>query len=403
MARPAELGRWLRKTRREKGFSSAAALARAARLPSVNHVAILERGEYRPRWKTAERLMKALRLTPEEREEFTRLWTVAGTPEAAQAVTRALELPQVIRWRHLPAHLFDLPHSTPPAAYCDPDRVLEEVVSALDPLLCWVAVASGQAPLLDAVRAAVQAARVESDASKPSFVYTGMPAAWRELARVQRAIPHCVRAHLFGSATATAGILKTLSGWAYLPRAGAHPADAVFVRLTASALDERYGVHGIAAAEIAGVHRMLLLAHYWAQLGLEAELGPPTADSDIVLQVQGYSAVRTLLKLTADDALRQLYPDGLDRPASGQAYDELAFQVRHARFRTRLFDAPALALDTLGLLSAEDRADVLRKCDELSAPLARAAREFGVDQTDPLAQLPAPTRRRRHRSSAARP
>lgn len=360
-----------------------------------SHVGKFERGDCRPRWKTAQALMKALQLTLGEREEFIRLWSAAGTPAAAQPATRALDRPEIVRWRHLPAQLFDLPHKTTPAPYCDPDRVLEEVVLALDPLLCWVAVATGGGPPLDVVQAAVTAARADAHGATPSVVRRAMDPADREAAAVQAALPQCVRGHLFATAAATSATLSLLAGWAYVLRPGAYPADALFVRFSRPNLHARYGVAGIAAAEVAGVSRTLLVAHYWDALGLAGELGEPSTDRDLIADVAEYSThARELLKLSADEAAQRLYPNGADQPADGAAFDELAYRVRHARFRARLFDLPALALDLLGLPSPDSRAALLAKCDELAEPLARAAAEFDVDQVDPLAGLPRPRRKR---------
>lgn len=131
-------GRYLRSTRQSRGYQSARAFALDAGL-SDSHVGKFERGEHRPRWKTAQRIMKALKLSPAEREEFKRHWAAAGTPETVQAATVGPAIPGLAVWKHLPEALWKLPHEIaggpPPVA----DRALQGIVPAAAAVLGYLA------------------------------------------------------------------------------------------------------------------------------------------------------------------------------------------------------------------------------------------------------------------------
>lgn len=397
------LARFIKSARLQRDLGSTRALAKAAGM-SHSYVATIERAEIRPGWKTAERLMKALRLAPEERDEFARLWAAAGTPKAVEESTRGVNFPQILRWRHAPACLLDLPHSMPPTAYADPDQVLQDVVTAVDALLGWAAVATGRAPSLDDMRAAVETARAEAHGPTPSFVGNEMPAEWREGICVQRAIVHRVRAHLFSSAADTRATTGMLAGWAYVPRAGQHPRDALHARFQDKNLDAALSVAGIDPQEIAALHAELIVAHYWHGLQLLDVLGDQAATGWCALSPgrECLLATRGLLSLDLSEAASRLYPAGDAQPADGQAFDDLAHQCRHARFHARVFDQPRAA-ESLLLLPASAKAPLLEKIAELERVLAPPATEFGVEvYGDPLSGLAAKPRPRRARAARQR-
>lgn len=79
-------GCWLERLRRSRGFSSAAKLSRAAGI-AVAHVATIERGEILPKWTTAQKIAKALGLSPAEKSEFYgRLEMARRTRDVAAAL-----------------------------------------------------------------------------------------------------------------------------------------------------------------------------------------------------------------------------------------------------------------------------------------------------------------------------
>lgn len=156
MGRYDAVAKFIRQTREAKSLGSTRALAKRAGV-SHSYVATLERGEVRPGWATARRLMRALDLNPQEAEEFTRLWTAAGTPAPAREVAAGPAVPGLVIWRHLPELLYRIEHSVTGVAPTNPDSVIRSLVPAACGMLSYLALTSP--PDDDAIKTLVGTAR----------------------------------------------------------------------------------------------------------------------------------------------------------------------------------------------------------------------------------------------------
>lgn len=265
----------LRRKRQERGFPSARAFALHARL-SDSHVGKFERGEYRPRWKTAQRLIKALRLTTQERDEFTRLWATAGTPRAAQAAAGGLPIPGLSMWKHLPGLLFQtVQHGEPELWTYDPDAVLNDVVRGAASLLTWASLRQTGPDESESD----QLRRLAETAFRRSLEHAKIlaGAGWSEqdaAADAMSILPSVRRAQVFSSARSTRALVGLIDWWQY--DGGLLPED-LFAEPTLTIMfkpstSDRLSLSVIPVDLVVDAHEALIAHRLWRDLGLADRL-----------------------------------------------------------------------------------------------------------------------------------
>lgn len=135
-----DLGRAIRKLRINKGIDTAQELSRLAGL-ARNYVSVLERGEYRPTWKTMAQIADALKLSPVERAGLFQRADLADKPAEVREST-AVPIPVasgITLWKHFPGLLFQVPHFCAPSCMVYPDVIFPELIRATGALLSWIA------------------------------------------------------------------------------------------------------------------------------------------------------------------------------------------------------------------------------------------------------------------------
>lgn len=261
-------GRHLRATRLARGFRSARALALCAGV-SDSDLRKYERGYLRPRWPTAQRLIRALRLTASERAEFTRLWHAAGIPPAVREATAGLAVPGLVLWKHLPEALYALPHKTfglvPPL----PDRLIADLVMAAAALLGYhhARAARPDSPTVAALRGALN--EIGTCQNLPGFAAEPL----RRLAASGQLVPRW-HAILFAGAPSVRQAVRPLARWTYYTGFG--PAAEPRVSFEPRALPPGdWPSEHVTADWWARVFSALTLDVLWRLLDLDAHFGGP--------------------------------------------------------------------------------------------------------------------------------
>lgn len=263
MARYTRFGNYLRQLRQRRKVRSAAELGRRANL-SASHIAMFERGEVLPRWRTAARLADALRLHGPERDDFFRAIDAAAKPRSVRQSTEGLAIPNLAVWKHLPAALYRVRHDLPGLAPVQPDRVLAETVPAAGALLAWAELL--RKPPNRKQRQAVrdQVARA-IDEERPTGWPEPLVSALRTPVGIASAIaPDAWQSLLFATDRATVTCASRLRHWRYA--SGVVPIEAPVIGFTFKdrQLRERCSVDGIESELIVRLHNALALDHLWA-------------------------------------------------------------------------------------------------------------------------------------------
>lgn len=258
-----ELGTWIRNQRIAKGIRSAAALSRKAGL-STNYISIIERGEARPRWDTAELIAQALGLSEDERTAFFRVVDAADKPQVVWEAASGAPVPGLVIWSWLPRLLWSVPHKEVTPWYGDPDEVLVDVVRSAASLLSWVALAeSGVSPEQEASLLKLEShAKAAAATLRPPVYASG--GLWLEdepcgAAYLWVTLPQSWKRVLLSSESTARDLVAHLAEWHYQP-ASPHlwQNPAVSFTFHDSRLEGIYGISVISPMDVIRLHDTMI-------------------------------------------------------------------------------------------------------------------------------------------------
>lgn len=306
-----------------------------------NYVSVLERGEYRPTWKTMAQIADALKLSPVERAGLFQRADLADKPAEVREST-AVPIPVasgITLWKHFPGLLFQVPHFCAPSCMVYPDVIFPELIRATGALLSWIALKinppTGKtlACLRDRASDCVQNTRkAQGDGVKD----------WYTRWAVALAVPHMWRTVIFGTAKSTEKMVQELSRWDFFPAEWAQKPNEIFVQLADPALNRIWGVQAVDPNAVADLHDALTVHDLWDKLGLLDSLGPPTENPYLARCSLG----KDLLELMKfDPALpEKRYHVGTTGPQPGMDFlFRCCDMLANAHFAIRILDTPELA------------------------------------------------------------
>jgi len=368
------LGSWLRRERLKRGFSSAAALSRKARI-ALAHAASIERGSFCPTWRTAARLAGALHLCGPEREEFFCLVDAAGKPTAVEETIYERyvrePVPGVVLWKHLPAALFSVEHDDIVLFDLTADDLVADVVRALGSLLAWVHLRNREPGSTQFRRLRTAAKRAfDQSLHLPEVVpVLGPINPTRAACDAASVLPRAWRNELFARRQTTARLVLPLRKWAYHPRGFPAPA-----RVGAWLRDERlnmaYSFTRLTVETIINVHDSLVADRLWSLLNLTSTFGvtgQSAQEYDLAMQLTPHNGdLFTLLRARADDPT--IAGDAAD---AWERRDELRAAAERVDLALRLYELPDLAQRVLQVPRAEVEAGLTRAVDLVGGISAR--------------------------------
>lgn len=275
------LGVWIRNCRHSKGIRSAAALSRKAGL-GLNHVATFERGLFRPRWETVLKLADALELAPDEREEFFRVWAIAGQPDD---VREAMALPGTVLWKHA-QDIMQINHRLARPFWIDPDQVTFDIIRAFGALLAWVALADK--PLSGAGRDRLQKAiddewnrLAHPPADQQHYAITPEFKARSDFARSSflMALPTLWRQHRFAQPKTARRYIQAVAEWRYQPGWLPELQRLMSIQFKPSSRFAVWSVpYHVDVESVIHVHEAMVAYTLWEDLALAERLGGPIRD-----------------------------------------------------------------------------------------------------------------------------
>jgi len=310
---------------------------------------MFERGEVRPRWRTAERLADALNLAGIERDEFLRQVDAAGKPSRVQAAIAGPTL-----WRHLPTILLnDVEHD--PVALFGPDdeELTVDLARGIGSLLGWLVFAKAWPVRAERKRVQLAATRIfhrclELAREYPNLGWSNETAAYN----VASALPVLWRNELFGRRPTTVRSAALIHRWSY-SRRGPRGSPCLDVLLKDQVLDHDYSFNQAGPEMVANVHDSMVAYRLWIDLELTRSLGHPPPESvqqfRLALQLGPSNAdVDLLLRAAAaPEEIEQDTPENL----------KYFWQIRESAMRVdlalRLFKLPDLAARALQHSQAE--------------------------------------------------
>lgn len=368
------LGSWLRRERLKRGFSSAAALSRNARI-ALAHAASIERGSFCPTWRTAARLADALHLRGPEREEFFCLVDAAGKPTAVgEAIYERYARPAVpglVLWKHLPAALFSVEHDDIALFDLTADDLVADLVRALGPLLGWLHLRNREprAAQLRRLRTAAKRAFDQSLHLPQVVPNVGPITPTRAACDAASVLPRAWRNELFARRQSTARLVLPLRKWAYFPR-GSRGLARVGAWLRDGELNIAYSFSYLTVDPIINVHDALVADRLWSLLDLASAFGVTgrsTQEYDLAVQLSPYNGdLFTLLSARADDPTI-----AGDAAGAWERRDELRAAAERVDLAVRLYELPDLAQRVLKTPRAEVEAALTRAVDLVAGLSAR--------------------------------
>lgn len=368
------IGEFLRKLRLEKGIQSAAELGRRAKL-GASHIAMFERGDVRPRWKTAEKLARALKLTAAERADFFRIIDAAGKPETVRKATSSWLPAEATIWKDLPALLMELPHTVWLGSWGDPEGMLSDVVQACASLLTRMILDMEPLRPADRVSFREELQQIVRTAQQSEFFRDAIIKVepWLIAAR---AIPCTFRNRILGNLESARTLAHHIAEWSFFEGAELVPKPNMSIRLLDCDLQERWGVDTIEPIEVSRLHDAMTVHWLWGKTELSTVFGPLIFNPFLRRSGLGKS-IRNLMEFDVS-MVRNYVDTGATSPdPDGWTVGLCEFWniVEQSEFSVRAFDDPDLIRMLVGDDFPHGRDSVLRKATEVVAALGEDPRE----------------------------